>query len=195
MNKRLLKRILPLIAVLVLASWPVTQVYAHPSTDGEVNEGTFQEKTIEASAASDTVAVQTIEAPEGVMPSRVFVIENREIVTEETWREMRTAQDAAEKAASGSETTSSAGTIKAKATGMPARFIVVDENDKIVEIWSNTTGMKRGFYSLRVREESLQGSEHPFTQEILAQYNGLLGQVDWTQTDQVYSLALDGQGS
>jgi len=195
MNKRLLKRILPLIAVLVLASWPVTQVYAHPYTDDEAGEGTTQEQIVEASAASDTVATQTIEAPDGVLPSRVFVIENREIVTEETWREMRGSPDAAEKAASGSETTSSAGTVKAKATGMPARFIAVDENDKIVGIWSNTTGMKRGFYSLRVKEESLQGSGHPFTQEILAQYNQLLGQVDWTQTDQVYSLALDGQGS
>ncbi|GAG88279.1 unnamed protein product [marine sediment metagenome] len=69
---------------------------------------------------------------------------------------------------------------------------MVDENDTIVEIWSNTTGTKRNFYSLRVKEQSLQGPEHPLTQEILTQYNRLLGEVDWTETGQVYSITTVG---
>ena len=81
-----------------------------------------------------------------------------------------------------SQTASSAGTIRASVTVTPSRLIVVNENERIVEIWSNTTGTKMNFYSLRVKEQSLQGSKHPLTQEILAQYNRLLGEVDWTET-------------
>ncbi len=73
-------------------------------------------------------------------------------------------------------------------TGAFSRLIVVDGNDKIVEMWSNTTGTRWVLYSLRVKEQPPQGPEHPLTQAILDQYNRLLGKVDWTQTGQVYSI-------
>ena len=116
------------------------------------------------------------------------MLNNREIVTEETWREMNSSQNTAAGSTSYNETASPAGTITASVTVMPSRRIVVDENDTIVEIWSNTTGTKRNFYSLRVKQQSLQGPEHPLTQGILTQYNRLLGEVDWTETGQVYSI-------
>lgn len=72
------------------------------------------------------------------------------------------------------------------ATVSPGRLIVVDENDRIVEIWSNTKALKGSFYSLRVKEQHWQGPDHPLTQEILAQYSRFLGEVDWSKRGQVY---------
>jgi len=48
MNKKLLKRIFPLIALLLLAPWPVA--YAHDAGDGMVGEETVQIEAAEASA-------------------------------------------------------------------------------------------------------------------------------------------------
>ncbi len=114
------------------------------------------------------------------------MLNNREIVTEETWRKVNSSQDTAAGSTSYSETASPAGTITASVKVASSRLIVVDENNTIIEIWSNTTGAKRSFYSLRIKEQQWQGSEHPLTPEILAQYNHLLGEVDWTETGQVY---------
>jgi hypothetical protein len=108
-------------------------------------------------------------------------------VTEEPSSEMDKLQATAEEPSSPSETASRSATIKASVTAASSRLIVVDENDRIVEIWSNTTGMKRNFYSLRVKEQSWQGGEHFLTQIILAQYNRLLGEVDWNINGRAYS--------
>ena len=190
MRNKWIKRFFPLIALLLLAPWSVTYVYAY--SGDTASHDTAQIEVTEASEATNTTAVDTITAPEEVLPSHVYVLNNREIVTEETWREMNSSQDTAAGSTSYSETASPAGTITASVTVMPSRRIVVDENDTIVEIWSNTTGTKRNFYSLRVKEQSLQGPEHPLTQEILTQYNRLLGEVDWTETGQVYSITTVG---
>jgi len=48
MNKKLLKRIFPLIAVLLLAPWPIA--YGHDASDGMVGEETVQIEVAEASA-------------------------------------------------------------------------------------------------------------------------------------------------
>ena len=77
-------------------------------------------------------------------------------------------------------------TIRASVTVASSRLIVVDENDRIVEIWSNTSGMKRSYYSLRVKEQQGQGLAHPLTPGILAQYNHLLAEVDWSNRERVY---------
>ncbi len=189
MRNKWIKRLFPLIVLLLLAPWPVTYVYAY--SDNIASQDTAQIEVTEASEATSTSAVSNdtlITAPAGILPSHVYVLNNREIVTEETWREMNSSQDTAAGSTSYSETASPAGTITASVTVMPSRRIVVDENDTIVEIWSNTTGTKRNFYSLRIKEQSLQGPEHPLTQEILTQYNNLLGEVDWTETGQVYGI-------
>ena len=190
MRNKWIKRFFPLIVLLLLVPWPVSHVYAY--SGNTAGQDAARIETTEASVATNTAAVDTITAPEEVLPSHVYVLNNREIVTEETWREMNSSQDTAAGSTSYSETASPAGTITASVTVMPSRRIVVDENDTIVEIWSNTTGTKRNFYSLRVKEQSLQGPEHPLTQEILTQYNRLLGEVDWTETGQVYSITTVG---
>jgi len=190
MRNKWIKRFFPLIVLLLLAPWPVTYVYAYSGDTAD--QDAVRTEITEASVATNTAAADTITAPEEILPSHVYVLNNREIVTEETWREMNSSQDTAAGSTSYSETASPAGTITASVTVMPSRRIVVDENDTIVEIWSNTTGTKRNFYSLRVKEQSLQGHEHPLTQEILAQYNRLLGDVDWTETGQVYSITTVG---
>ena len=190
MRNKWIKRLFPLIVLLLLTLWPVSHVYAYSGDTAD--QDAVRIEITEASAAINTAAVDTITAPEEVLPSHVYVLNNREIVTEETWREMNSSQDTAAGSTSYSETASPAGTITASVTVMPSRRIVVDENDTIVEIWSNTTGTKRNFYSLRVKEQSLQGPEHPLTQEILTQYNRLLGEVDWTETGQVYSITTVG---
>ena len=190
MRNKWIKRFFPLIVLLLLAPWPVSHVYAY--SGDTASQDTAQIEVTEASAAINTTVVDTITAPEEVLSSHVYVLNNREIVTEETWREMNSSQDTAAGSTSYGETTSNRGTVTASVTVMPSRRIVVDENDTIVEIWSNTTGTKRNFYSLRVKEQSLQGHEHPLTQEILTQYNRLLDEVDWTETGQVYSITTVG---
>jgi len=177
MRNKWIKRLFPLIVLLLLVPWSVTYVYAY--SDNIASQDTAQIEVTEDSTASDTAA-------EEILPSHVYVLNSREVVTEETWTEMNSSQGAVTKSTPYSETASPTVTITASVTVMPSRQIVVNENDTLVEIWSNTTGTERNFYSLRVKEQSLQGPEHPLTQEILAQYNRLLGEVDWTETGQVY---------
>lgn len=127
-----------------------------------------------------------ITAPASALPGHVYVLNNCEIVTEKPPSELDKLYSTAEEPSSHRRTTSSTATITASFTVTPSRLIVVDENDTITEIWSNTTGLKGSFYSLRVKEGRPQGSEHPLTQAILAQYNGLLGEVDWSGAGRVY---------
>lgn len=180
----------PVLAVLLLAPWPV--VYAYDVSDGMLRQDTARIEVAEASVATNTAVVDTITATEEVLPSHVYVLNNREIITKETWREMNSSQDTVAESTSYSRTTSPSGTIRASVKVASSHLIVVGENDTIIEIWSNTTGTKQDFYSLRVKELSVQGPEHPLTQEILARYNRLLDEVDWTETGQVYSITTAG---
>ena len=186
MRNKWIKRLFPILALLVLTPWPVTHVYAY--SGDTANQDAVRIEVAEAPAATNTAQVDVITAPAEVLPSHVYVLNNREIVTEETWREMNKPQDAAQESTSQSRTASSSGTITASVKVMSSRLIVVDANNRIVGIWSNTTGTKRAFYSLRVKEQEPQGPEHPLTQEILTQYNRLLGEVDWTERGQVYNI-------
>ncbi len=177
MRNKWIRRIFLVIALLLLAPWPVTRVYAH------IDHLSY--------GITNTAVVDTITAQEEVLPSHVYVLNNREVVTEKPSPQSDQLVKTAEEPFSPNETASCSATIKASVTAASSRLIVVDENDRIVEIWSNTTGLKRSFYSLRVKEQSWQGSEHPLTQTILAQYNRLLGEVDWSINGRAYSAPID----
>ncbi len=184
MRNKWIKRFFPLIVLLLLAPWPVAYVYA--DNDNITSQDTARIEITEASIATNTATEDAITAPEEVLPSHVYVLNNREIVTERPSSEIDKPKGNAE------EPSSHSATIEASVTVASSRLIVVDENNRIVGIWSNTTGTKRAFYSLRVKELSVQGLEHPLTPEILAQYNRLLGEVDWTEIGQVYSITTVG---
>ena len=66
------------------------------------------------------------------------------------------------------------------------RLVVVDDEDRVVAIWSNTTAPNP---SLVVRSED--GTERTITDGVLHQYRDLLEDIDWTQRGRVYSLAPD----
>lgn len=135
---------------------------------------------------AELVFNDTVTSPETVLPDHVYVLNNREIVIEKPTVESYGVQGTVGEASSDNKKASRSATITASVTVAPSRLVVVNENDRIIEIWSNTTGTKRGFYSLRVKEHSWQGLGHPLTPEILAQYNDLLGKVDWTNEGKVY---------
>ena len=76
----------PLFALLVLAPWSITHVYAHSSNTAD--QDAVQIETTESWTASVAAAEDAITAPSEILPSHVYVLNNREIVTKETWREM-----------------------------------------------------------------------------------------------------------
>jgi len=182
MRKTWAKLLIPLLGVSLLASLMVSYAYASVDTDASSNAA-YAEPAVTSSESNEipllieeTPDVPTLTAPAEVLPGHVFVVGNREIVLERpSVQTDDEPQDTSEKSGS-----SASGTVTARATGASARRIVVDEYDQITGIWSNTTGTKRGYYSLRVNEESPSGPEHLLTQEILEQYNRLLSLVDWT---------------
>ena len=187
MRKRWAKLLIPLLGVSLLASLMVS--YASASVDtGASGNAAYAQPDVTSSESNEVPFIEeipdvpTLTAPAEVLPGHVFVVGNREIVLERpSIQTDDEPQDTSEKSGS-----SASGTVTAHATGASARRIVVDENDQITGIWSNTTGTKRGYYSLRVREDSFQGAEHLLTAEILDQYNRLLALVDWTGCGRVY---------
>ena len=68
-----------------------------------------------------------------------------------------------------------------------ARLIVVDDNDDIVGVWSNTAAGDSTFYSLVTRLGYKNGPEHPLTDSILYQYSQLIDLLDWNARGQVYA--------
>ena len=171
------------IAVISMAATIIGIV--SDAASGQTSQVLAQEPSYTLSAESiPNSAVITV--PKTVLPSRIYVLNNREIVTEKPLSKTDKLEGIAEEPSSHSETTSHCATIRASVTAASSRLIVVDENNTIVEIWSNTTGTKRSFYSLRVKEQSWQGPEHPLTPGILAQYNRLLTEVDWSNRGKVY---------
>ncbi len=155
------------------------------AASGQTSQALAQESSHALSAESVPNSA-VITAPKTVLPSHVYVLNNREIVTEKPLSETDKLEGIVEAPSSHSGTNSHCATIRASVTAASSRLIVVDENDTIVEIWSNTTGTKRSFYSLRVKEQHWQGPEHPLTPGILAQYNHLLTEVDWSNRGRVY---------
>ena len=123
---------------------------------------------------------QSITNTPKILPSRVFIIENRELVTYLPSINIPHPESTTEK--SGPEN----GTVGASVIILPSRQIVVDEKDKITKVWSNTSGKDYSFYSLSIWNEKLNGVEHYLTPKILSQYNKLLGQLDWNNTGRVY---------
>ena len=187
MRKTWAKLLIPLLGVSLLASLMVSYASASTDTDTDSNAA-YAKPTVTSSESNEVPSIEetpdipTLTTPAEVLPGHVFVVGNREIVLERPSVQTDSEpQDTSEKSGS-----SVIGTVTARATGASARRIVVDENDQITGIWSNTTGTKRGYYSLRVREDSFQGAEHPLTAEILDQYNQLLALVDWTGCGKVY---------
>lgn len=63
------------------------------------------------------------------------------------------------------------------------RLLVVDSDDEIVAIWSNTPSLD---HDLIVRVGSRDGPEHPMTEDILHQYQELKGGIDWTERGLVF---------
>ena len=173
------------ICIAVISMAAISMGIVSNAASGQTSQVLAQESSRALSAESiPNSAVITV--PKTVLPSHVYVLNNCEIVTEKPSGEMDKLSDAAEAPPSHSETTSHCATIRASVTVASSRLIVVDENDTIVEIWSNTTGTKRSFYSLRVKGQHWQGPEHPLTPGILAQYNYLLAEVDWSNRGRVY---------
>ncbi|MDZ4246438.1 MAG: hypothetical protein U1D67_04875 [Dehalococcoidia bacterium] len=175
-----MKIIFPVLALLLLIPWqPVNPAYAR----------------ITETPGQDTVGIETPGEPaplltmlETTLPGHVYVLDNSRIVTEETWEAINALRNTKAELAPYDQQTTRSATIIARVKGLPSRLVVVNENNTIIEVWSNTTGTKGNFYSLRVKEQSVQGAEHLLTQEILTQYNHLLGELNWTATGQVYSL-------
>jgi len=117
---------------------------------------------------------------EEALPSHVFVLDNRLVVTELPPDHLNSSRGGTKQPAPSGDT------VMITLTVLPARLIVVDNDDNITSISSNTTGKDFTFYSLAIREGHLQGQEHPLTKKILSQYNCLLNEVNWSDTGTVY---------
>jgi len=175
------------ICIAAISMAAISMGIVSNAASGQTSHVLAQESSRALSAESIPNSA-VITAPKTILPSHVYVLNNREIVTEKPSSEIDRLCDTVEVTSSQHETISHCATIRARVTVASSRLIVVDENDRLIEIWSNTTGTKRAFYSLRVREQEPQGPEHPLTQEILAQYNRLLGEVDWSNKGRVYRI-------
>ena len=124
--------------------------------------------------------IPRLPVPKDILPGHVYVIDNREII------EHNPVVQVDQSLKTASKEVSYGSTVAVKATAASSRLIVVSDNDHIIAIWSNTTGEKRGYYSLRVKEKTPSGHEHHLTPKIVEQYNVLLSEVDWTQCGRVY---------
>lgn len=133
-------------------------------------------------SASDDISDRPALSAE--LPSRTYVLNNYEIVTEMPLIEVPEAPNATNEPTTDQQEISY--TVRVILTVLPSRLIVVDENDKIFQIWSNTNGKGWVFYSLNVSEQHLQEQEHPLTPAILDQYNSLLDRINWDKMGKVY---------
>ena len=119
--------------------------------------------------------------PVSPMQTHVYVINNREVATEPPPR-----PQALDAPPSDADAVSSQVGVSVRVSVASLRLIVIDEDDSITEIWSNTTGTENDHYSLRVKEGSAQGPDHMLTQEIVAQYNQLGNDIDWKEKGRVF---------
>ena len=162
-----------------LATFP-TQALEDEPTQSPLVQPTSEMQGAPAASLSPSIILM----PASVMPSKVFILNNREVVSE-----IPPMQVAADSPSSIEDDAPSRGVVSIRVSVAPLRLIVVDENDNVTEIWSNTTGSKRDYYLLRVMECSAQGADHPITQEIVAQYNQLGKDINWQEKGQVYNEA------
>lgn len=184
MPRRWVKLLIPLVGVSILASLLVSYTYADVDTGSDIAYAQPAETAPESGvtlSAAGTDGYPAITAPSEIMPGYVFVVDNREIVLERP-----TIQADGSKSSPETSEPSASGAVTAFVTVASYRLIVIDESDRITGIWSNTTGLKRPYYSLRVRDIESDGPEHPLTENILDQYNRLLNSVDWTVCGKVY---------
>ncbi|MFQ6014190.1 MAG: hypothetical protein ACE5NP_01945 [Anaerolineae bacterium] len=75
------------------------------------------------------------------------------------------------------------GAVDVSVTILPTRYLVVDENETIIEVWSNTDAAG---YTLFVKQGKVDGPETAMTEKIRAQYEELLDSIDWQQRGRVY---------
>ncbi len=158
-------------AVLINVLTVPISILASPSPGlgrGQLIEQNVQETTARLIASTNEV-----------LHSPVFVLDNRLVVAD-------LPADRLAPLSSGTAHVDSNGGIGGRFTVLPARLIVVDSEDNILSVSSNTSGEDYSFYGLRIREGHVNGREHPLTQKTLFQYNRLLGEVDWTHTGRVY---------
>lgn len=69
---------------------------------------------------------------------------------------------------------------------LPSRLIVVDSQDRIAQVWSNTFMSAPGSYTLRVRLGDQHGEERLLTDDIRSRYDTLSESIDWSKTGLVY---------
>jgi hypothetical protein len=82
-----------------------------------------------------------------------------------------------------SEGTATGDSVSATAMINGIRLIVVDHNDTITGIWSNTSTSRS---NIVVREGGSSGADHPLNDAIAKQYNSISMQVDWGGRGQVF---------
>ena len=111
-------------------------------------------------------------------PHRAYFLDNRIVVG--------SPQLLASQEFNAGSTTQLDGTLAVSAEVFPARLIVVDGNEDIVAMWSNTGGSATSNHSLTVRTLEKNGPSYPLTDYIVSQYDRLLGEVDWSARGQVY---------
>lgn len=169
-----------LIVITVFIMTPSTVI----SSPIRSNTLTFDKPTQWSDPSYDNLSFPTspITTTREILPSHVFVIENRELATQ------LPLNTASQPESTSEESAPESGITQVSATILPSRQIVVNENDQIISVWSNTTGAEHTFYSMRVWSDRLNGAEHNLTPNILSQYNKLLVQLDWNRTGQVYCI-------
>jgi len=80
-------------------------------------------------------------------------------------------------------TISSGASVSVGAGVLGVRMLVVDSQDNVVAVWSNTANPGA---QVVVREGSANGPEHELTAEVKCQYERLLEDLDWGRKGLVY---------
>ncbi len=134
-------------------------------------------------ASIEEVAAQPVPqliASAASLPSRSYVLSNGSVVASKP--------EAAPRGLVGADNaiTPVGQTIRVAVTVVPSRLIVVDEQETIIEVYSNTDGVGIPYYQVVVRQGYDYGTERPLTAKILEQYNQLQPKVDWSSFGKVY---------
>ena len=157
------------VAMAALAVPAAALAYAMPSPD----DGPATERP-----PGHTDSASRAVNPES-LPSRALIIDGRLVLAGEA--PLSSQPSASE------PTPSRGGTVTITAELLPSRLIAVDEDGRIVGIWSNTVGGASTAYVLTVRRQHPKGEAYPLTQEVLHQYEQLSDQVDWRVRGRVYA--------
>jgi hypothetical protein len=120
-------------------------------------------------------------APPGDLPGTVYVLLDGRVVTEMPF----IADIAASNTGFNTTSTSTSAEVAAQFTVIPSRIVVVDNDDRIIEIVNNTC-IQDSFYCLKIKELDGYGTEHSMTPGILESYNHLLNVIDWSEQGTVF---------